>query len=101
MSSAAVVIAPLKVKELNSQNATNQVLRQSAHWFWRRRYFKVFTIYEHGGHLGNGTQTKYINSLSLFAWRLHMKLNSNGQEVSEEKTFENYRKHINDLREGQ
>ena len=23
--------------------------------FWRRRSFKVFTIYEHGGHLGHVT----------------------------------------------
>ena len=30
-----------------------------------------------------------------------MKLNSNGQEVSEEKSFENYRRHTNDLSEGQ
>ena len=26
-------------------------------WFWRRRFLKVFTIYGHGGHLGQGTAT--------------------------------------------
>ena len=27
------------------------------HRFWRRRFFKVFTIYGHGGHLGQWTAT--------------------------------------------
>ena len=27
-------------------------------------FFKVFTIYEHGGHLGHVTWTKYVNFLS-------------------------------------
>ena len=26
-------------------------------WFWRRRLLKVFTIYGHGGHLGQWTAT--------------------------------------------
>ena len=38
-------------------NATYQVSRSSVNWFWRRRFFKVFTIYGHGGHLGHVTRT--------------------------------------------
>ena len=34
---------------------------------------KVFTIYEHGGHLGHVTCTIYINFLSYFPRRLHIK----------------------------
>ena len=37
-------------------NATYQVSRSSVYWFWRRRFFKVFTIYGHGGHVGHVTQ---------------------------------------------
>ena len=35
-------------------------------------FLRFFTIYGHGGHLYHVTWTKYINFLSLFAWRLHM-----------------------------
>ena len=34
---------------------------------------KVFTIYGHGGHLGHVTCTIYINFLSHYPRRLHMK----------------------------
>ena len=54
-----------------------------------KKIFKVFTIYGHGGHLGHVTLAKYINILSSFAWRLHMKLNKNSQVVSEKRSFEN------------
>ena len=37
------------------------------------RFLKVFTINEHGGHLGHVTCTIYINFLSHFQWRLHTK----------------------------
>ena len=33
-------------------NATYQCSRSSVYWFWRR-FFKVFTIYGHCGHLGH------------------------------------------------
>ena len=36
-------------------------------------FFKVFTIYGHGGHLGNVTWTIYINFCSSFPRRLHIK----------------------------
>ena len=36
-------------------------------------FFKVFTIYGHGGHLGHVTWTIYINFCSSFTRRLHMK----------------------------
>ena len=40
--------------------AVCQVSRSSDLWFWRRRFFKrVFTIYGHGGHLGNVSRTNY------------------------------------------
>ena len=38
-----------------------------------RRFFKVFTIYGHGGHLGNVTWTIYTNFRSPFPRRLHIK----------------------------
>ena len=41
-------------------------------WFWRR-FFEVFTIYGHGGHLGHMTCTIYINFCSPFPRRLHIK----------------------------
>ena len=36
-------------------NATYQVSRSLVYWFWRRRFFKVFTIYGHGDHVGHVT----------------------------------------------
>ena len=36
-------------------------------------FIKVFTIYGHGGHLGHVTCTIYINFLSHFPRRIHMK----------------------------
>ena len=36
-------------------------------------FFKVFTIYGHGGHLGHVTWTIYINFGSPFPRRLHIK----------------------------
>ena len=36
-------------------------------------FFKVFTIYGHGGHLGHVTWTIYTNFCSPFPRRLHIK----------------------------
>ena len=36
-------------------------------------FFKVFTIYGHGGHLGHVTWTVYITFRSPFPRRLHIK----------------------------
>ena len=36
-------------------------------------FLKVFTIYGHGGNLGHVTCTIYINFLSHFPRRIHMK----------------------------
>ena len=41
--------------------------------FWKRRFFKVFTIYGHDGHLGHETWTINTNFRSLFPRRLHIK----------------------------
>ena len=55
--------------------------------FWRRRFLKVFTIYGHGGHLGQRAAT----ILAIFRYpnlrRLH--LSKIGSGASEEKSFEN------------
>ena len=37
--------------------ATNQVSRPFVYWFWRRTFFRVFTIYGCGGHVGHVTRT--------------------------------------------
>ena len=42
-------------------DAAYQLSRSSAIWFQRRRFFKVFTIYEHGGH-----DLDHLNKLSFF-----------------------------------
>ena len=42
-------------------NATYQVSRSSVYCFWSRRFFKVLTIYWHGGHVGHVTQLICIN----------------------------------------
>ena len=39
----------------------------------KKKIFKYFTIYGHGGHLGHATWTIYINFRSPFPKRLHMK----------------------------
>ena len=36
-------------------------------------FFKVLSIFEHGGHLGHVTWIVYINFLSPFPRRLHIK----------------------------
>ena len=41
--------------------------------FWRRRFFKVFAIYGHGGHLGHVTGTSWTNFRSPIPWRFRMK----------------------------
>ena len=45
--------------------------------FWRRRFLKVFTIFGHGGHLGQRTATILANFHSLNLRRLHMKFEQN------------------------
>ena len=45
---------------LKQPDAAYKVSRSSAFWF-RRRFFKVFTIYGHGGHLGHVTRTVWTN----------------------------------------
>ena len=56
--------------------------------FWRRRFLKVFTIYGHGGHLGQLTGT----ILAIFHFpnlrRLRMNLSKIGPEAPEKKSFE-------------
>ena len=41
------------------------------------RFLKVLTINEHGGHLGHVTCTIYINFVSHFPRRIHMKFGLN------------------------
>ena len=57
-------------------NATYQFSRSSVYWFWRRRFFKVFTIYGQRGHVGQVTQLIYINFHSHFPISFHMSFGS-------------------------
>ena len=50
-----------------------QVSKSSACWFQRRRFFKVFTIYRPGSHLGHVTQNIWTHFHPNIPWRLHMK----------------------------
>ena len=55
-------------------DASHQVSKSLAYWFWRRRFLKFFfSIYSHGRHLGHVTLTIYINFLSPFPRMLHIK----------------------------
>ena len=45
--------------------------------FWRRRFLKVFTIYGHGGHLGQRTATILAIFHSPNLRRLHLKFEQN------------------------
>ena len=47
--------------------------RENRHAGAGEDFFKVFTIYGHGGHLGHVTWTIYINFRSPFPRRLHIK----------------------------
>ena len=53
--------------------------------FWRRRFLKVFTIYGHGGHLGQWKATILTIFHSPAPGKLQMKF---GSEAPEEKSFE-------------
>ena len=57
-------------------NATYQVSRSSVYCFWKRRFFKVFTIYGHGGHFGQVTQLICINFFSHSNLSFHMSFGS-------------------------
>ena len=57
-------------------NTTYQVSRSLVYWFWRRRFFKVFTIYGHGGHVGHVTQLICINFHSHSPSSFHMNFES-------------------------
>ena len=50
--------------------------KPQSHWPFRsgeKDFWRVFTIYGHGGHLGHVTQTPRINFCSPIPLRLHMK----------------------------
>ena len=44
--------------------------------FWSRRFLKVFTIYEHGGHLGHVTRIMLTNFHFLVPESSHTKFKS-------------------------
>ena len=50
--------------------------------FWRRRFLKVFSIYERGGHLGQRTVTILAIFRSLTLRRLQMKFEHNWPRCS-------------------
>ena len=51
-----------KLSSTLAPNAAYQVSRSSSFWFRRRRFFKVFTIYGHGGHLGHVASTVFFST---------------------------------------
>ena len=53
-------------------DAVYQVSRSLPSWFWRRRFFKVFTIYGPGSHLGHVTWNIWTKFHLNIPWRLHM-----------------------------
>ena len=57
-------------------NATYQVSRSSVYCFWRSRFFKVFTIHVHGGHVGHVTQLICINFHSHSPLSFHISFDS-------------------------
>ena len=59
--------------ELEYPNAAYQLSKTLAFWFQRRRFFKVFTIYGHGGYIGHVTWTIWTTLHFLTPWRLHIK----------------------------
>ena len=65
-------------------DAVYQVLRSTASWFWRRIFFKVFTIYGPGSHLGHVARNIWTNFYPNSIWNLA----SNGLVVLGKK-FEN------------
>ena len=66
-------------------DAAYQHSRALTIWFHRRRFFKVFTVYEHGGHIGHVTWTIWINFPSPIPWRRHMKFGVNQPSNFQEK----------------
>ena len=48
-------------------------------------YFKVFSIYGHGGHLGHVTWTIYIKVISPFTRRCHMRFGVDWPSAFREK----------------
>ena len=66
-----------KIGRPNTPNATYQVPRSSAFWFWKWRFLKGFTIYGHGGHLGLVTKTIWTNFRFRVLRSLHMKFEFN------------------------
>ena len=49
-------------------------------------FFQVFTINEHGGHLGHVTCTIYISFLSYFPRRLHIKFGFDWRRRSQRRS---------------
>ena len=65
-------------------NATYQFSRSLVNWFWRRRFFKVFTIYGHGGHLGHVTHLIciYFHSYSPSSFHMNFGSKSKGDNLN-------------------
>ena len=70
-------------------DATYQVSRPSVYWFWRRRFFKFFTIYRRGGYVGHVTRTIWTTLRSPISRGSTWNLVTIGPVVSEKNSFEN------------
>ena len=73
-------IYDIYIRNFGRPPVPNDLCKDSAPWhprFWRRRFLKVFTIYRHGGHLGQWTATILAIFGSPNLRRLHMKFEQN------------------------
>ena len=61
-------------------DASCQVSKSYAFWFWRRRYLKVFATYSHDGHLGHVILTVYTIFHSPFLSIVHIKFDFDSEE---------------------
>ena len=66
--------------------------KPQGHWLFgsgEEDFWRIFTLYVGGGHLGHVTQTPRINFRSHDPWRLQMKFGFGWPRVLEKKIFEN------------
>ena len=61
--------------------------RFQSHWFWRRRFFKGFTIYGHGNHFDHVTLLICIYFFPIYPWAFIRNLVQNDSIVSEKNKF--------------
>ena len=68
-----MVIIYINFVDLESPMLHAKLQEHRTSGFGEEDFFKVFTIYGHGGHLRHVTWTIYINFRFPFPWRLNIK----------------------------